>query len=115
MGSRHMNIGIFLETNKDKILPVGLELIGKTIEIPNCYVEIENEEGEIDEIFYTNVIFDEDEFEADDNKLSFFKNDAGVLCLKWKGKIQDFTEESDDYFPFELECEFSDKFAGERD
>ena len=33
MGYRHRNIGIFLESNYDKIVPVGLELIGKTIEI----------------------------------------------------------------------------------
>lgn len=85
------------------------ELPEKVVEIPSCYAEIENEEGEIDEYFYANVFFEEDEFEADDNRLSFYKNNSGALCLKWNGKVQDFTDDSDDFIPFELECEFTDK------
>ena len=83
------------------------ELVGQTIQIPNSFVEIEDEEGELEEFYYTNANFSDENFEADDNVLSFYKNDSGTVCLKWKGKIQDFTEESDDYFPFEVECAFS--------
>lgn len=82
------------------------ELAGKTIEIPECYVEFEDEEGDIEEFFYTNVNFSDNDYEADKNKLSFYKNDLGVLCLKWKGEVQDFTEETDDYISFELDCAF---------
>src|SRR5690606_12915764 len=35
------------------------ELVGQTIKIPNSYDEIEDEDGEIEEIYYTNVNFDE--------------------------------------------------------
>ncbi|HLV24667.1 MAG TPA: hypothetical protein VKY36_07810 [Moheibacter sp.] len=91
------------------------ELVGKTLEIPLCYIEQEDEEGEIEEIFYTNVNFSEGNFEADHNQLSFYKDDSGTLCLKWKGKVQDFTEDSDDYIPFELECAFLPASFEERD
>lgn len=83
------------------------ELAGNTIEIPECYVETEDEEGDLVEFFYTNINFYDDDYEADENKLTFFRNDSGTLCLKWKGKVQDFTEDSDDYIPFEAECVFS--------
>lgn len=91
------------------------DLVGKTFEIPECYAEMEDEEGEIEEIYYTNVNFSDENFEADNNHLSFFKNDAGTLCLKWKGKVQDFTEDSDDYIPFEVECVFKPASFEERD
>ncbi|MFA7448266.1 MAG: hypothetical protein WCY77_07520 [Weeksellaceae bacterium] len=83
------------------------ELVGQTIDIPTSYVEIEDEEGELDDYLYTHVNFSEEDFEADDNELSFYKNEAGTLCLKWKGRVQNFTEHDDEYIPFELECEFS--------
>lgn len=89
------------------------ELIGQEIEIPKCYVEIKNEDGETEEIFYTDVKVLEDDFESDSNVLNFFRNDAGNLCLNWKGETQDFTENSDDMIPFELECEFSEGPADE--
>ena len=91
------------------------ELNGKTIEIPNCFVEIEDEEGEIEEFFYTNIHFSEDDFEADNNQLNFFKNESGTLCLKWKGEVADFTEQTDDYIPFEIECAFVPQKIEERD
>ena len=78
------------------------ELAGKNFEIPECYMEIEDEEGEIEEIYYTNVNFSDENFEADENQLSFFKDNSGTLCLKWKGKVQDFTEESDELIPVVL-------------
>lgn len=82
------------------------ELVGKSIEIPLCYVEQEDEDGDMEEVFYTNVSFMDEDFEADSNHLTFFKDASGNLCLKWKGEVQDFTEGSDDSIPFEVECAF---------
>lgn len=90
------------------------ELNGKSIEIPNCFVEVEDEEGEIEELFYTNVNFSEDDFEADNNKLNFFKNDSGTLCLRWKGEVSDFTGQTDELIPFEVECAFVPQKIEER-
>lgn len=87
-------------------------LAGNEVLIPQCYVETEDEEGEIIENFYANAIFSDGEFEADNNQLIFSKSDSGNLRLKWKGEVQDFTEESDSYIPFEAECEFF-KFLAE--
>ena len=91
------------------------DLSGQTFEIPLSYVEIEDEEGEIEEIFYTNVNVSDENFESDENHLSFFKDNSGTLCLKWRGKVQDFTEESDEMIPFELECAFSPASFEDRD
>ncbi|MFA5620259.1 MAG: hypothetical protein WDA08_08150 [Weeksellaceae bacterium] len=85
------------------------ELPGKTVKIPHCYVEVENEDEEVDEYYYTNVNFSDNDYESDQNTLVFSKNTAGNLCLKWRGEVQDFTEQSDDYIPFELECVFSEE------
>ena len=82
------------------------DLNGQTIEIPNSFVEIEDEEGEISEVFYTNINFEEDNFEADNNQISFFNDESGTLCIKWKGEILDFTEETDELIPFEVSCAF---------
>lgn len=83
------------------------DLVGQTIEIPTSYEEIEDEDGEIEEILYTSVNFSDGNFEADHNTLSFFQDENGIVCLKWKGEVQDFTEASDDYIPFELNCAFT--------
>ena len=91
------------------------ELNGKTVEIPECYAEIEDEEGELEEFFYTNINFLEDDFEADNNELAFFKNESGTLCLKWKGEIADFTGQSGDSIPFEAECAFVPQKIEDRD
>lgn len=85
------------------------ELIGQTIEIPNSYEEVEDEEGEIDEIYYTNANFDDDDYEVINNTLQFFKNENGDLCVKWKGEIMDFTENTDEMIPFEINCAFVPK------
>lgn len=84
------------------------ELAGKIIEIPESYVEIDDEEEGNTEFYYTNVNFSDDDYEADKNSLSFFRNETGALCLKWKGKVQNFTNDSDNYIRFEAECSFSD-------
>src|SRR5690606_2125558 len=82
------------------------ELGGQSIEIPYSFVEVEDEEGEISEIYYTTVNFSESDYEAENNKLSFFKDESGILCVKWKGEVMDFTEETDDMIPFEVSCAF---------
>lgn len=89
------------------------QLDGKTIEIPHSFVEIEDEDGHVDEFYYSNLNVSEGYFESDRNKLSFFKDDSGTLCLKWSGEVRDFIDESDDYIPFELECNFSEVFDEE--
>lgn len=86
------------------------DLVGQSLSIPNSYEEIEDEDGEIEEISYTNINFDEGNFESDQNQLSFYKDESGTVCLKWKGEVQDFTEESDDFIPFEVDCAFSAHF-----
>lgn len=91
------------------------QLVGQTIEIPYSYEEKENEEGEMEDVYYTTFNFSDELFEADENRLEFSQNQAGQLCLKWSGKIQDFTEETEDYFPFELECVFSEPELDDRD
>lgn len=82
------------------------DLNGQTIEIPTSFVEVEDEEGEISDIFYTTINFSEDDFESDKNQLTFFKDESGILCLKWKGEVMDFTEETDEAIPFEVSCAF---------
>jgi|SRR5690606_6897169 len=91
------------------------ELNGKALEIPNSFMEIEDEEGEISEIYYTTIDFSDDKFEADNNQLSFFKDESGTLCMKWKGEVIDFTEQTDDMIPFEVSCAFVPQKIEERD
>lgn len=82
------------------------ELGGQMVEIPQSFVEIEDEEGDITEIYYTTVNFSDSDYEAENNVLSFFKDESGTLCLKWKGEVIDFTEETDEMIPFEVSCVF---------
>lgn len=91
------------------------DLENKEVIIPNSYVELEDEEGELEEFYYTNVNFSDENFESDNNQLSFTCDPSGILCLKWKGEVQDFTEQTDDYIPFEVECAFVPQKIEERD
>lgn len=91
------------------------ELDGRTFEIPNSFVEIEDEDGDLVEIYYTTINFSEDNFEADNNTLSFFKNEEGTLCVKWKGEVLDFTEDTEQFIPFEVSCAFVPQKVEERD
>lgn len=91
------------------------ELSGRTFEIPHSYSEVEDEDGEITEIFYTNINFSEEDFEADKNRLSFFKDESGTLCVNWKGEVIDFTEETDEFISFEVSCAFVPQKIEERD
>ncbi|MFV0305563.1 MAG: hypothetical protein ACK5IC_08805 [Moheibacter sp.] len=91
------------------------ELEGKTVQIPNSFVEIEDEEGDLEEFYYATVSFSDENFEADSNQLSFYKDESGTMCLKWSGKVQDFTEEGNELIPFELDCTFLPHKFEERD
>jgi len=82
------------------------ELDGLTIQIPTSYVEAEDEEGDVVEYYYTNANFVDDNYEVDSNSLQFFKDANGILCVKWTGEIPDFTEETDEMIPFEINCAF---------
>ncbi len=90
------------------------ELNGNTVEIPHSFAEIEDEEGYVYEVYYSNVNFNEELYESDDNKLRFFKNGSNDLCLKWTGKVSNFISESDDMIPFEIDCVFTDELIEER-
>lgn len=83
------------------------ELENQVIDIPSSFVELENDDGEIEEFFYTNVNFSVEDFEADDNELQFYKDETGVLGVKWRGRVQDFIQDSEEYIPFEVDCIFT--------
>lgn len=91
------------------------ELNGKTLEIPNSYVEVEDEDGELADVYYTTVNFSEGNFEADNNKLTFSKDTSGNLCVSWKGEVLDFTEETENLIPFEVSCAFVPQKIEDRD
>ena len=80
------------------------QLKGKSYEIPVGTVEEEDEEGEIEEIFYTNLFVNEDDWELNKNQLKFSKGKNGELCLIWTGEVEDFTETTDEMIPFEVDC-----------
>lgn len=84
------------------------DLNGKTISIPYGFAEEEDEDGELIEVYYTTLNISEEDYETVNNKLSFDVNDKGVLTLNWKGEVQNFTEDSDQDIPFEVECTFED-------
>ncbi|MBF0597049.1 hypothetical protein [Faecalibacter rhinopitheci] len=84
------------------------ELHGKTVSIPHGFVEIEDEDGDLHEVYYTSLTTANEDYETVDNTLNFSMTDAGVLSLTWQGKVQDFTEESSDDLPFEIKCTFEE-------
>ncbi|RLZ09255.1 hypothetical protein [Faecalibacter macacae] len=84
------------------------ELNGKTIEIPYGFAEEEDEDGELHEVYYTSLNVSEEDYEVVGNKLTFSINEKGVLSLNWKGQVQDFTEETSDDIPFEINCTFEE-------
>ena len=84
------------------------ELNGKTISIPYGFAEEEDEDGELHDVYYTTLNVSEEDYEVVDNNLSFQLTEQGVLSLIWKGKVQDFTEETSDDIPFEVSCTFEE-------
>lgn len=92
-----------IEAETKKNLP------GKSYEIPEGTVEEEDEDGEMEEIYYTNLTVNEDEYETNNNTLSF-SNKNGKLHLLWKGEVEDFTnEDNEEPIRFEINCKLIDK------
>lgn len=85
------------------------QLIGKTIQIPIGTDEIQDEDGEIDEVYYTNLMVNEDDLEINSNVLNFSKDKKGVLSVHWTGEVIDFTDTMDDTLRFEVKCSFVNK------
>ena len=80
------------------------QLNGKSYKIPLGTVEEEDDDGEVDEIFYTNLLVNEDDWELNENNLQFSKTKSGELRILWTGEVDDFTEISEDAIPFEVDC-----------
>lgn len=85
------------------------QLIGKTIEIPFGTGELENEEGEIEDIFYTNLSVNEDDYEINNNVIKFSADKSGDLRVLWSGSVEDFTDSTDEPIQFELNCSLKSK------
>ena len=75
---------------------------------PHLWVEEEDEEGELVEVYYTSLNVSEDDYETVNNELNFSVNDKGILTLNWKGEVQDFTQNTEGDIPFEIECTFEE-------
>lgn len=85
------------------------QLFGKTIQIPDGTVEIPDEDGEFEEIYYTNLMVNDDDLEINDNILKFSRDKNGVLFVHWTGEVLDFTDKYDESLKFEIECSFIHK------
>ena len=85
------------------------DLVGKSIEIPYSYEEKEDEEGEIEQLYYTNLnVNDEDDLETDENTLQFLKDEKNNLQLTWRGFCDDFTNTIDERIKFKITCTFNE-------
>lgn len=84
------------------------ELNGKIVSIPFGFEEVEDEDGEIQEVYYTSLNSSEDEYEMVKNELKFEKNEEGILTLNWIGYVQDFTNHTDQDIKFEVKADFQD-------
>ena len=81
------------------------QLCGKSFQIPS-YEEKENENGEVEELYYTNVnLNDEEDLETDTNELKFGKDEQGNLKLIWQGYCEDFITQ-DEPIRFKVSCSF---------
>ena len=84
------------------------QLAGKVLQIPNSE-ERENESGEIDEVYYTNLnINDEEDLETHENEVKFGKDDRGNLKMLWTGICDDFITRDSDPLKFKVSCLFSE-------
>ncbi|PQL92820.1 hypothetical protein [Apibacter sp. wkB309] len=81
------------------------QLCGKSFQIPS-YEEKENENGEVEELYYTNLnINDEEDLETDNNELKFGKDEQGNLKLIWQGYCEDFITQEEP-LRFKVSCSF---------
>ncbi len=72
------------------------ELLDNTLTIPLSVGEIENEEGESEEVYYTNLnLNDEIDLETNENMIRILKGDDEQLYLEWKGKCEHFQDENE--------------------
>ncbi|MDO5655685.1 MAG: hypothetical protein Q4G27_06055 [Flavobacteriaceae bacterium] len=85
------------------------QLAGKRFDIPIGTAEIEDEDGELIEIYYTNLQVNEEDWELNSNRLEFSRNAKGELCIMWTGEVEDFTEATDDMISFEVNCALVDR------
>ncbi|MGI9527295.1 MAG: hypothetical protein ACR2MS_09315 [Weeksellaceae bacterium] len=85
------------------------DLVDKIVEIPFGTGEVENEEGELEEVFYTNLSVNEDDFEINNNVIKFSKDKDGDLRVHWTGEVDDFTEVSEEPISFEMDCSLRPK------
>ncbi|MDO5509859.1 MAG: hypothetical protein Q4F57_04125 [Weeksellaceae bacterium] len=85
------------------------ELIDSQISIVQGTAEIQDEEGEDIEVFYTNLEVVEDDFELNNNELNFSKSKNGHLSVVWTGEVEDFITKSEDKIPFKVKCIFVNK------
>ena len=84
------------------------QLNGKKVEIPFGFEEVEDEDGEIHEVYYTSLNASEDEYETVKNELVFSKNNQGILSLNWTGYVQDYTGQTNDDVKFVIQTLFED-------
>lgn len=85
------------------------ELANNSYEIIDGTVEEEDEEGDLIDVFYTNLKVNEDEYELNENKISFSTTKEGKLQVLWTGEVEDFTESTDDVITFEVNCILEEK------
>jgi hypothetical protein len=82
------------------------QLSGKSFQIPS-FEEKENENGDLEEVYYTNLnINDEEDLETDNNELKFGKDEQGNLKLIWQGYCNDFVTQ-EDLIHFKISCSFT--------
>ncbi|MDR1877814.1 MAG: hypothetical protein LBQ84_09350 [Flavobacteriaceae bacterium] len=85
------------------------QLSGKSFHIP-AFEEVENENGDWEEVYYTNLnINDEEDLETDDNELKFGKDEQGNLKLIWQGYCNDFITHEES-LRFKVSCSFTQGF-----
>ncbi|MXV38629.1 hypothetical protein GO491_08065 [Flavobacteriaceae bacterium Ap0902] len=85
------------------------QLVAQTVEIPVGTGEVENEEGEMDEVFYTNLSVNDGDYELFNNIIKFNEDKNGDLRVFWTGEVDDFTEVSDEPMAFEIDCSLKSK------
>ncbi len=82
------------------------QLSGKSFLIP-AYEEKENENGDMEDVYYTNLnINDEEDLETDSNELKFGKDEQGNLKLIWQGYCDDFITREEP-LKFKVSCSFT--------
>lgn len=83
------------------------QLLGNSFQVPS-FEEIETDSGEIEEVYYTNLnINDEEYLDTGDNELKFGKDENGNLKLIWIGYCEDFLTGNKEPLKFKISCSFT--------